>query len=149
VVQVDRRAGTVRDAAGVLAKFGVAPASIPDYLALVGDSADGYPGVPGWGAKSAAAVLSRYGHLESIPLDGAEKPRGAFGGQHLARSLRSNWERALLFRDLATLRSDIPLFADVNQLEWRGPTPAADGIAQRIGAAGMVERAEQAASQQH
>jgi 5'-3' exonuclease len=149
VVQVDRRAGSVRDAAGVVAKFGVAPSSIPDYLALVGDSADGYPGIPGWGAKSAAAVLSRYGHLEEIPLDGAEKPRAGLSSPHLTRSLRANWELVLLFRDLATLRSDIALFDNVDELAWRGPTAAAAALAHRIGAGPMLERAEQAASQLH
>src|SRR5208337_2913595 len=88
VVQVDRRGGHIRDEAAVQAKFGVLPRSIPDYLALVGDSADGYPGVPGWGAKSAAAALARYGHIADVPLDEIS--------ERLARSLRANWEHALL-----------------------------------------------------
>src|SRR5271157_2690164 len=102
VVQVDRRGGAIRDEAAVQAKFGVLPRSIPDYLALVGDSADGYPGIPGWGAKSAAAVLSRYGHIADIPLDDVSAPEARPGGRpagavaaRLVQSLRSNWEHAL------------------------------------------------------
>jgi 5'-3' exonuclease len=122
VVQMDRRRRTVRDEAGVVAKFGVPPASIPDYLALVGDSADGYTGLRGWGAKSAAAVLARYGHLESIPPDWREW-RGvkAANPGAIACTLARERDRAYLFRDLATLRTDIPLFDSVDDLCWRGP----------------------------
>jgi 5'-3' exonuclease len=146
VVQVDRRAKTVRDAAAILAKFGVPPASIPDYLAVVGDAADGYPGIPGWGAKSAAAVLSRYGHLEDIPLAEGGWENGVFNRGQLAHNLRANWDLALLFRDLATLRTDAPLFTSVDELEWRGPLVEAGALAERIGATDLLKRAERAAS---
>ena len=123
VVQMDRRKRTVRDETGVIAKFGVPPASIPDYLALVGDSADGYPGLPGWGAKSAAAVLARFGHLEAIPANAREWKVNAHNAGTLAATLVRERERALLFRDLATLRTDIPVFDSVDALRWQGPTP--------------------------
>jgi 5'-3' exonuclease len=123
IVQMDRRRRIVRDDAGVVAKFGVPPASIPDYLALVGDAADGYPGLRGWGTRSAAAVLARFGHLESIPRDSREwtdvnvaKPAA------LAYTLAQQRDLAFLFRDLATLRPDIPLFDSVDGLQWKGPT---------------------------
>jgi 5'-3' exonuclease len=124
VVQMDRRARTIRDEAGVIAKFGVPPASIPDYLALVGDSADGYPGLPGWGAKSAAAVLARFGHLEQIPADWRVWGVNAARPSVLAATLQAERDRALLFRDLATLRTSLPLFTSVDELLWQGPTPA-------------------------
>ena len=123
VVQMDRRTRAIRDEAGVIAKFGVPPASIPDYLALVGDAADGYPGLPGWGAKSAAAVLAKFGHLESIPADWRTWGVNATRPGALAQTLERERERVLLFRDLATLREDIPLFDSVDELKWRGPTP--------------------------
>ena len=110
VVQMDRRTRTIRDEAGIVAKFGVPPVSIPDYLALVGDSADGYPGLPGWGAKSTAAVLAKFGHLESIPADWRTWGVNAASPGALASTLERERERAFLFRDLATLRCDIPLF---------------------------------------
>jgi 5'-3' exonuclease len=135
VVQMDRRTRTVRDEAGVVAKFGVAPPSIPDYLALVGDAADGYPGLPGWGAKSAAAVLARYGHLESIPADWRTWGVNAASPAALASTLARERDRALLFRDLATLRSDIPLFQSVDDLRWNGPTPEFARLAARLDAA--------------
>jgi 5'-3' exonuclease len=122
VVQLNRRTRVVRDEAGVVAKFGVPPASIPDYLALVGDSADGYPGLPGWGAKSSAAVLARFGHLESIPADSREWSANVASPQTLARVLINERDRAFLFRDLATLRTDIDLFDSVDELRWNGPT---------------------------
>jgi 5'-3' exonuclease len=134
-VQMDRRKRTIRDEAGVVAKFGVPPVSIPDYLALVGDAADGYPGLPGWGVKSTAAVLARFGHLESIPKDPKEWRVNAANAPALARTLGEQWDRALLFRDLATLRSDLPLFDRVDDLRWRGPTPAFVAMAQRFDAA--------------
>ncbi len=124
IVQEDRLRRTTRDQAGVIAKFGVPPASIPDYLALVGDSSDGYPGLTGWGAKSAAAVLAKYHHIEQIPADWRS------WGVHCARpgALSITFEKdralAMLFRDLATLRTNITLFDSVDQLEWHGPTPA-------------------------
>jgi 5'-3' exonuclease len=123
VVQFDRRARTVRDEAGVIAKFGVPPASIPDYLALVGDASDGYPGLPGWGAKSTAAVLARFGHIEAIPADPRDWSVNAANAGRLARTLAEQRDRALLFRDLATLRTDFPLFESVDDLRWNGPTP--------------------------
>ena len=132
VLQMDRRRRTVRDEAGVVAKFGVSPASIPDYLALVGDSADGYPGLPGWGAKSTAAVLAKYRHLESIPIDAATWGVNAARAGALAVTLEKERSRALLFRDLATLRTAIPLFDSVDELCWTGPTPAFASLAERI-----------------
>ena len=124
VVQLDRRRNVTRDEAGIVAKFGVPPASIPDYLALVGDAADGYPGLRGWGPKSTAAVLAKFGHLEAIPEDSREWRVNAANAATLAATLVREREQALLFRDLATLRSDIPLFESVDELAWRGPTPA-------------------------
>ena len=121
VVQMDRRTRTIRDEAGVIARFGVPPASIPDYLALVGDAADGYPGLAGWGAKSAAAVLAKYGHLEQIPGDWRTWGVNAARPAALARTLATERDHAFLFRDLATLRTDIPLFATIDELRWQGP----------------------------
>ncbi len=120
VVQLIRRTRVTMDEAGVAAKFGVPPASIPDYLALVGDAADGYPGLPGWGAKSTAAVLAKFGHIESIPADWRAWSVNASNAGALARTLADEMENALLFRKLATLRSDIALFAGVEELEWHG-----------------------------
>jgi 5'-3' exonuclease len=122
VVQLNRRTNVVRDEQGVMEKFGVPPASIPDYLALVGDSADGYPGLPGWGAKSAAAVLARFGHLESIPADPKQWHVNA-SASTLSATLERNRDLVLLFRDLATLRTEIPLFESIDELRWKGPTP--------------------------
>src|SRR6185437_15636011 len=116
IVQLNRRMRTVFDEAGVIAKFGVPPASIPDYLALVGDSADGFPGLPGWGAKSAATVLARYGHLEAIPREAHKWDIRINGALKLATVLARDFELALLFRTLATLRTDIALFDDVETL---------------------------------
>jgi 5'-3' exonuclease len=124
VVQLDRRKNLVSDEAGVIAKFGVPPASIPDYLALVGDSADGYPGLPGWGAKGTAAVLTRYRTIEAIPDDVANWDLTLRGADKMAATLRDNRELALLFKDLATLRDDEPLFDSLDALRWKGPAPA-------------------------
>jgi 5'-3' exonuclease len=135
VVQLDRRKRVTRDEAGVIAKFGVSPVSIPDYLALVGDAADGYPGLKGWGAKSSAAVLAKFVHLESIPLDCREWRVNAANASALAETLSRERERALLFRTLATLRTDIALFNNVDQLRWNGPTPAFAPLAARLDAA--------------
>jgi 5'-3' exonuclease len=135
VVQMDRRARTIRDEAGVIAKFGVPPASIPDYLALVGDSSDGYPGLAGWGARSTAAVLAKYLHIESIPADWTSWRVNATRPAALAATLERDRTNALLFRDLATLRTDIGLFDDVDQLRWNGPTPAFQSLAARLDAA--------------
>ena len=139
VVQLDRRTRTVRDEAGVLARFGVPPASIPDYLALVGDAADGYPGLAGWGAKSAAAVLARYLHLEAIPEDWQTWRVNAANPARLARTLAAERAQALLFRTLATLRTDIALFESVDELRWQGPTPAFAPLAARLEAAPTSE----------
>jgi 5'-3' exonuclease len=122
VVQLDRRKNAVRGEDGVIAKFGVHPASIPDYLALVGDAADGYPGLKGWGAKSTAAVLSKFAHLEHIPADWREWHVNAASPASLATTLARDRDNAYLFRTLATLRTDVPVFADVEQLRWAGPT---------------------------
>jgi 5'-3' exonuclease len=132
VVQLDRRKNMIRDEAGVVARFGVMPASIPDYLALVGDSADGFPGLQGWGAKSAAAVLARFHHLESIPADWREWGVSVSSPRALSSRLQSELERAQLFRVLATLRTDIPLFATVDELEWKGPTESFTPLAARL-----------------
>jgi 5'-3' exonuclease len=135
IVQMDRRKRTIRDEAGVIAKFGVQPQSIPDYLALVGDSADGYPGLPGWGVKSAAAVLARFEHLESIPADWREWKVNAANASALSRTLAEQHDNALLFRDLATLRTEIPLFDSVDELQWNGSTSEAVRYAARFDAA--------------
>ena len=135
IVQLNRRTRITLDESGVVKKFGVSPASIPDYLALVGDSADGYPGLPGWGAKSSAAVLAKFIHLESIPRDSREWHVNAANARALASTLAHEMDHALLFRALATLRTDIPLFDDVDHLRWSGPTPIFDSIAARLDAA--------------
>ena len=124
VVQMDRRSGQIRDAAGVLAKFGVVPVLIPDFLALVGDAADGYPGVAGYGPKTAARLINRYGRLEQFPSE----------------ILKDNFEYALLFKKLATLRTDAPLFGDVEELRWCGATDAFASLAEKIGAARVAQR---------
>ena len=139
VVQLDRRTRTVRSEADVIAKFGVPPESIPDYLALVGDAADGYPGLPGWGAKSSAAVLARFGHLESIPADWRDWHVNASSPAKLADTLSRERDRALLFRTLATLRTDIPLFDSVDDLQWKGPTPTFKDWGARFDAAATAE----------
>jgi len=135
IVQLNRRTRTTIDESGVVQKFGVHPESIPDYLALVGDSADGYPGLPGWGAKSAAAVLSKFGHLESIPADWREWGVNVASPRALADTLSSEREHAFLFRTLATLRTDIPLFGSVDELQWNGPTPEFTALGARFDAA--------------
>jgi len=135
IVQLNRRTRVTYDEAGVVQKFGVSPGSIPDYLALVGDSADGYPGLPGWGAKSAAAVLAKFAHLESIPADSREWRVNAANASTLAATLSRERERALLFRTLATLRIDNPLFDNVDELRWAGPTAAFTRFAEGLDAA--------------
>ncbi len=128
VVQFIRRGGVTVDEAGVIAKFGVPPASIPDYLALVGDSADGYPGLPGWGAKSTAAVLAKFGHIESIPVSARDWHVNVLNSSSLADTLARERKLALHFRTLATLKSDIPLFTNVDRLRWTGPKAEFDAI---------------------
>jgi 5'-3' exonuclease len=135
IVQLNRRTRVTYDEAGVIQKFGVPPASIPDYLALVGDAADGYPGLPGWGAKSSAAVLAKFGKLESIPTDWREWRVNAANASGLANTLAAQLENALLFRTLATLRTDIALFDDVDQLRWNGAKPGFEALAARFDAA--------------
>src|SRR5271169_3231627 len=140
IVQLNRRTDVIMDEAGVIKKFGVSPVSIPDYLALVGDAADGYPGLRGWGAKSSAAVLAKFVHIESIPADYREWQVNVANASALAETLARDRDRALLFRTLATLRTDIALFEDVDQLRWRGPTPTFDEVAARLDAARTGKR---------
>src|ERR1700686_3982107 len=135
VVQLNRRTRVTYDEAGVIQKFGVPPVSIPDYLALVGDASDGSPGLPGWGAKSSAAVLAKFGHLESIPSDWREWHVNAANASALAHTLSLERDQAMLFRTLATLRTDIALFDDVDQLRWNGPKDAFTAVAARLDSA--------------
>lgn len=146
VVQLDRRRGIVRDETGVIEKWGVKPASIPDYLAAVGDSADGYPGLPGWGAKATAAVLASYGHFEGIPRDWRAWPASVRGAQRLAGVLFGQWDEALLYRTLATLRRDAPVFEALDSLQWKGPAPRFAGYSARLRMPSLYERASVAAS---
>ncbi len=146
VVQVDRRRQRVIDHDGVVEKFGVEPASIPDLLALVGDQADGFPGLPGWGMKSAAAVLSRYRHLANIPDDAGEWDVAVRGAPRLAARLRDDRALASLFLELATLRIRPSLLATVESLRWRGPGPGLARLSERWGAAGLTARVEALAS---
>ena len=140
VVQLDRRRDIVRDEAGVIAKFGVKPESIPDYLAVVGDTADGFPGLPGWGAKAAALALSRYSHLENIPKDWRDWQSSIKRARALSESLFNGWSEALLFRTLATLRLDVPVFDRVDDLCWQGPRKNFDELCQRIKAYDLFRR---------
>jgi 5'-3' exonuclease len=141
VIQWDRRQDKYFDVDGVRAKFGVDPESIPDFLALVGDSADGFPGLPGFGAKSAAAVLAKYRHIESIPAAGDDWGVGIRNPGRLAAALRENFELALLFRRIATLELDAPVIESVDELEWTGPRKGFVAMSERIGALGLAERA--------
>jgi 5'-3' exonuclease len=145
IVQLDRRKGVVFDAAGVRAKFGVPPASIPDYLALVGDSADGFPGLQGWGAKSASAVLARYGHLEDVPPLSADWDVPVRNAGRLALSLQEQMDLAVLFRRIATIETDAPTITDVTELEWRGPAPGFRDVAEALDAPNLAARAERLA----
>lgn len=140
VVQLDRRQNILRDEAGVVAKFGVKPQSIPDYLAMVGDSADGFPGVKGWGAKAAASVLSHYSRLEAIPKDWHEWNPSIRRAQSLAASLFESWADALLFRTLATLRLDVPVFDSIEDLRWKGPRPGFEEWCRRLKAPELLRR---------
>jgi 5'-3' exonuclease len=141
VVQLDRRRDLVRDEAGVVARFGVKPHSIPDYLAVVGDSADGYPGLSGWGAKAAAAVFSQYSHLEDIPKDWQAWHPSIRRARPLSESLLQNWNDALLFRTLATLRLDVPVFDSIEDLRWKGPHPAFEDLCRRLKSPALWTRA--------
>lgn len=145
VVQLDRRSGAVRNEQAVLDKFGVPPSSIPDYLALVGDAADGFPGLPAWGPKSASAVLFRYKTIEQVPGRARDWDVPVRGARRLAAALRDGRDRALLFRDLATLRDGVALFDDVDELRWTGPTPQFRAVAAELGAPRLWDRAEQLA----
>ncbi|HEX6235246.1 MAG TPA: 5'-3' exonuclease H3TH domain-containing protein [Jiangellaceae bacterium] len=147
VVQWDRRQDKWFDAAAVRAKFGVEPESIPDYLALVGDTADGFPGLPGWGAKATAAVLSEYGHLENIPADATEWTVTVRGAAKLAATLRDKFADALLFRRIATVELDSPVSTSVDELEWTGPTSEFAALADRLGAPELHSRAAKLASE--
>jgi len=140
VVCWDRRRDIVRDEQGVIGKFGVRPHSIPDYLALVGDSADGYPGIPLWGGKSASVVLSRFDHLESIPEDPDTLGLPAGRAVKLIESLRTRLDEALLYRRLATLRTDVPLMEELADLEWRGAAPGLKDVSAALGDEGILTR---------
>lgn len=147
VVQLDRRKNLVSDRNGVIDKFGVPPESIADYLALVGDTADGFPGLPGWGAKSTATVLTQYGHVEDIPDDVDEwkvKPRGAV---RLAEALAEGREDAMLFKKLATLRTDAPVGKSIDDWIWTGPSEHFAPMCETLGAMNLVRRAEKVASE--
>ncbi|MGI8710019.1 MAG: 5'-3' exonuclease [Acidimicrobiales bacterium] len=145
VVQLDRRHGRRLDAEGVRAKFGVDPESIPDYLALVGDSADGFPGLPGWGAKSTAAVLARYGHIEGIPRDSHDWDVDIRSASKLALTLHHQLADALLFRTIATIATDAPTVTSVDELRWTGPTPELADLAAELDADRLVDRADRLA----
>ena len=146
VVQLDRRQNIVRDETGVATKFGVNPQSIPDYLAVVGDSADGFPGVAGWGPKAAALVLSHYPHIELIPKDWQQWHPSIRKARVLSESLFSAWSDALLFRTLATLRRDVPVFDTVEDLRWKGVGPHFEQYCQRMRSPELLRRANAAGS---
>lgn len=141
VVQLDRRRGLVRDEAGVIARFGVPPESIPDYLALVGDAADGFPGVAGWGEKATSQMLARYRHLETIPKDWHIWNAPVRNASRLAESLFDSWDDAMLFRTLATLRLDVAVFETVDDLRWRGPRSSFAEVCHGMGASDLFDRA--------
>jgi len=140
IVCWDRRRELIYDSDAVQAKYGVPPASIPDWLALVGDAADGFPGIPGWGAKSAASLLPRYGRLEAIPADPAQWGLPAARALRLSESLRAHWDEALLFRRLATLRHDVPLSEHFSDLEWRGAHPSLKTLCLELGSEKLPDR---------
>jgi 5'-3' exonuclease len=146
VVQLERRTNKLLDEAAVIAKFGVAPSSIADYLALVGDSADGFPGLPGWGARSAATVLAKFHHLEDIPAKASEWKLPLRNGPALAATLREQNDLAILFKDLATLRTAVDIDASEGALRWTGPRRTFKRVAQRFGAPDLVEHAERLAN---
>jgi 5'-3' exonuclease len=144
VVQLDRMRGILRDEAAVVTKWGVKPESIPDYLAMVGDSADGFPGLPGWGPKAASVTLSQYPHFEDIPKDWRQWPPSLRGAQRLAGVLFEQWNNALLYRVLATLRLDVPVFETVDELRWSGPRPGFEEWSKFIQTPGLNARARAA-----
>ena len=145
VVQYDRRQRVLYDHAGVVDKFGVPPSAIPDYLGLVGDSADGFPGLPGWGAKSASTLLARYGHVTAIPFDPAEWDVTVRGAAKLAAALRDGFEDALLYRRIATVELGAPVSATVDEMEWRGPRPGLHERCAELGAERLATRAHELA----
>jgi 5'-3' exonuclease len=140
VVQVDRRRNIVRDEQGVIEKFGVRPESIPDYLAVTGDTADGYPGIPGWGPKAAALALTQYAHLEQIPKDWNAWHPSIRRARPLAEALFSAWDDALLFKKLATLRLDVPVFDNVDEILWKGPRREFAGVCEHLRATDLFQR---------
>ena len=148
VVQLDRRRDITLNEAGIIAKFGVPPASIPDYLALVGDSADGFPGIPGWGAKTAAAVLSRFGRIEDIPKLASEwgVSLSVRGGPVLAAALDAQRADAMLFKKLATLRTNIKVGATADALRWKGPRKSFKKVADELGAPDLFDKAKELAA---
>jgi 5'-3' exonuclease len=146
VVQLDRRKRVVVDEQGVIDKFGVRPASIPDYLALVGDSADGFPGLSGWGSKSASAVLARWGQIEDVPADAADWDVSVRGAPKLAATLQADYAHAVLFKDLATLRVERSLLDATEDLHWLGPTAEFPKVCDVIDAAPLAVRAERLAA---
>jgi len=141
VVQLDRMRNALRDEAAVIAKFGVKPQSIPDFLAVVGDTADGYPGLRGWGLKAAAMIFSQYPHLEGIPKNWREWHPSIRRAQSLCESLFCSWNDALLFRTLATLRLDAPVFDSVDELRWSGPRENFKEWCERLKAPALFGRA--------
>jgi 5'-3' exonuclease len=149
VVQLDRRRNLLRDEDGVVAKFGVKPQSIPDYLAVVGDSADGFPGVPGWGLKAASLTLSQYPHLEDIPKDWQAWHPSIRKARLLSTSLFNAWDDAILFRTLATLRLDVPVFNTVEDLRWKGVLPEFKERCQRMKSPGLFTRATSVKIEEH
>jgi 5'-3' exonuclease len=146
IVQLNRRTNVIRDETGVEAKFGVKPQSIPDYLAVIGDSADGFPGLPGWGHKTAAAILSRYGHLEAVPKDWKQWHPSIRSRPVLSEVLFGRWKEAMLFRTLATLRTDVPVFDSIEELRWRGPRPSFAETCRRLNTPDLLTRARSAGS---
>ena len=146
IVQLDRRRNVLRDETGVVAKFGVKPQSIPDYLAVVGDSADGFPGLSGWGQKAAALTLSQYHHLEDIPKDWRKWHPSIRKARLLSESLFNAWNDAQLFRTLATLRLDVQVFDTVEDLRWKGPRPNFEEHCQRMKIPDLPRRVEAARS---
>lgn len=140
IVMMDRRRDKIIDEDGVVKKFGVPPESIPDYLALVGDSADGYPGLDGWGEKSASSILSKYHHLERIPKDNQDWTVSLRGAVTLAATLQENMKLALLFRDLATLRTKQPRISDPGQLQWKGSLGTFEATCKELEAGQLLER---------
>ena len=140
IVQVDRRRNIVRDEAAIEEKFGVRPESIPDYLAVIGDSADGYPGISGWGSKAASLALTKYRHLENIPKDWRAWDASIRRARPLAESLFAAWDDALLYRTLATLRLDVPMFDSVDEIRWKGPANNFQQCCERLRAADLYRR---------